>query len=180
MAYRIEHRIGIAAPPEVIWEILADIEGWAHWNPIYPAASGVIRIGEQLVLTQSLPGQKPEVIRPRIIDWVPLEQLHWANTAGGRLMNTLRYLEIEKLDEDACIFSNGEIFAGMFGPMIAKRMRQPFKDGFAALNEAMKLRAEAAYATMERPVRPRPAVKIPKMVKPVAPLRPLHKPGRQK
>jgi len=180
MPYRIEHRIGIAAPPEIIWDILADIEAWAHWNPLYTTASGVIRFGETLVLTQSLPGQKPEVIRPRIIDWVPLEQLHWANAAGGRMMNSLRYLEIEKLDEDACIFSNGEIFSGWFGPYIAKRMRQPFKDGFVAFNEAMKHRAEAVYATMEKPAQPKPALKIPKMVKPVVPLRPLHKPGRQK
>jgi hypothetical protein len=179
MAYRIEHRIGIAAPPEVIWEILADIEGWSAWNPLYPAASGVIRIGESLVLTQALPGQKPEMIRPRVIDWVPLEQLHWANVAGGRLMKTLRYIEIEKLDEDACIFSNGEIFTGLFGPYIARRMRQPFRDGFTALNEAMKVQAEAAYAKMEK-APPRPALKIPKMVKPVVPLKPLHKPGRQK
>jgi hypothetical protein len=182
MAYKIEHRVGIAAPPEVIWDILADIEGWEHWNPLYTKASGMIRIGGELVLTQALPGQKAEVIRPRIIDWVPLEQLHWANTAGGGMMKTLRYIEIEKLDEAACIFSNGEIFAGLLGPTVAKMMRQPLREGFASLNDAMKLKAETAYAAMPKPKKARKPASpaIPKMIRPVTPLKPLHKPGSQR
>jgi hypothetical protein len=47
MAIKIEHRIGIAAPAEVIWEILADVPGWEAWNPLYTKASGVIRIGDK-------------------------------------------------------------------------------------------------------------------------------------
>ena len=31
---KIEHRIGIQAPADVIWEILADIPGWEAWNPL--------------------------------------------------------------------------------------------------------------------------------------------------
>ena len=180
MAYKIEHRIGIAAPPEVIWEILADIPGWEAWNPLYPKASGVVRIGETLVLSQALPGQKPETITPRVLDWVPLEQLHWVNAAGGGLMKSLRYLEIEALDVDACIFSNGELFGGLFGPMAAKMMRHPLRKGFASLGEALKARAESVYATMEKAApadKPSGPPKIPKMIKPVTPLSPLHKPG---
>ena len=62
MSYRIEHRIGIAVPAEVIWDIVADVPGWEAWNPLYPSASGVIRIGEVLNLTLALRGQKPEII----------------------------------------------------------------------------------------------------------------------
>ena len=182
MALKIEHRIGIAAPAEVIWEILADVPGWEEWNPLYIKASGVIRIGEALVLTQALPGQKPEVIRPRVIDWVPYEQLHWANTAGSGLVKTLRYIEIEKLSEEGCIFSNGEFFSGMLGPTIAKMMRRPIKDGFAALGEAMKVQAEAAYAKVPKAEKARARARSKalsatvdkiKPVKPTEPLKPM-------
>lgn len=182
MAIKIEHRIGIAAPAEVIWEILADVPGWEVWNPLYTKASGVIRIGEALVLTQALPGQKPEVIRPRVIDWVPYEQLHWANAAGGGLVKTLRYIEIEKLSEEGCIFSNGEFFSGMLSPLVVNMMRHPIKNGFAALGEAMKLRAEAAYAKVPKAEKAKAkkraqalAITVDKLkpVKPTEPLKPM-------
>ena len=47
---KIEHRIGVQAPPDVIWESLADLSTWADWNPLYPNAAGQIRIGETLDL----------------------------------------------------------------------------------------------------------------------------------
>ncbi len=174
MAYKLEHRIGIAAPAEVIWEILADVPGWAAWNPLYPQASGVIRIGETLQLTQALPGQKPEKITPRVVDWVPLEQLHWANSAGGGMVKSLRYIEIEALDESACIFSNGEIFAGLMGPMAAKMLRRPIRAGFAAFSEALKERAEAVYAPMKkaRPKKKAPAITL-DTLKPIRPVEPV-------
>jgi hypothetical protein len=180
MPYKIEHRIGIQASHEVIWDILADVPGWESWNPLYPQASGVIRIGETLRLVQALPGQKPETITPRIIDWVPYEQLHWANTAGSGLVKSLRYIEIEKLGDDACIFSNGEIFSGWLGPMVAKLMRRSFRAGFTAFSEAMKAKAEAAQALVAKPkakrrakAAPQPAPGGQAPLKPVEPLKPM-------
>ncbi len=171
MSYRIEHRIGIAAPAEVIWDILADVPGWEAWNPLYPSASGVIRIGEALNLTLALPGQKPEAIAPRVRDWVPYEQLHWQSSAGNGLLKALRYLEIEKLDEESCIFSNGEFYAGLLGPFVAKRMRGSIKTGFASLGEALKTQAEAAFAKQPKKKKAKTAAKA--APKPIVPLQPL-------
>ena len=151
MPYKIEHRVGIAAPKEVIWDILADVSGWPDWNPTYPKASGVIRIGEALSLIQALPGQKPEAISARVIDWVPYEQLHWGTSAGSGLVKILHYIEIEALSDEGCIFSSGEIFGGLLGEMAAKAMRRPIRGGFEAFNNAMREKAEATYAAMEKP-----------------------------
>lgn len=185
MTYRIEHRIGIAAPAEVIWDILADVPGWVAWNPLYTSASGVIRIGEVLNLTLALPGQKPESIAPRVLDWVPYEQLHWYSTAGNGLLKALRYIEIEKLDEDSCIFSNGELYSGLLGPFAAKRLRRPVREGFASMGEALKAQAEAAYALLPKKPKattprsdPKPIVPIqPIAVKPIGRHKALYRPG---
>src|SRR5262245_6601842 len=47
---RVEHRIGIQAPAEVIWELISDVGGWSSWNPLYAKASGSLHIGEILDL----------------------------------------------------------------------------------------------------------------------------------
>lgn len=142
---KIEHRIGIQAPADVIWEILADIPGWEAWNPLYPKATGQLRIGEALTLTVAIPGERHRVIHPVVVDWVPRDQIHWTLSLMGGLVRSVRYLELEILGEENCIFSNGEIFGGLLGPMIANSKRRAIRKGFTALSEALAERAEAAW-----------------------------------
>jgi hypothetical protein len=143
--FRVEDRIGVQAPPEVIWEIVYDIARWHEWNPTYTKADGQVRIGETLSLTLQLPGQNPQQIRPKVLEWVPNEQLHWQLTLLGGLIKTVRYIEIEALAEASCVVDNGEIFGGLMGPSLGKRMGRNVQRGFKAMNEALKARAEAEW-----------------------------------
>ncbi|MBU1378879.1 MAG: SRPBCC domain-containing protein [Alphaproteobacteria bacterium] len=145
--FRVEDRIGIQAPPEVIWEVVRDLDAWSEWNPTYPRAEGEIRIGNILTLDLLLPGQSTQEIKARVLDWVPNEQLHWELKLLGGLIRTLRYIEISPLAESGCVVDNGEFFGGLMGPSLGKRMRGPVRRGFLAMNEALKARAEAIWAS---------------------------------
>jgi hypothetical protein len=144
MRVKLEHRTGVRAPAETIWRMIYDIEAWPHWNPLYTKTQGVIRIGAPLELEVALPGQAPRVIRPVVLDWIPNEQLLWQVKMLGGLIKTIRYFEIEELAPGSCIFSNGEMFDGMLGPRVARRMRGPIRAGFQAMGEAVKSLAERA------------------------------------
>jgi hypothetical protein len=143
MPVKIEHRVGIQAPAEDIWAVISDIDGWSHWNPIYPRAEGSVRIGAALTLELALADRKPQIIRPVILDWIPNEQIHWRLTALGGLVRTTRYLEIEKLADSACIFANGEVFDGPLGPLAVRSLRGAVRSGFRAMGEAVKARVES-------------------------------------
>ncbi|MBV9511556.1 MAG: SRPBCC domain-containing protein [Caulobacteraceae bacterium] len=145
MPEKIEHRIGIPVPAAVVWEVISDVAGWPAWNPIYPKAAGKVGFGERLSLTLALPEQTPREIDPVVFDWAPDEAIHWRTQLAGGLGWAVRFLEIEAMSESGCIFSNGEIFGGLFGPGTARRLRRPLKAGFAALGEAVKARAEALW-----------------------------------
>jgi hypothetical protein len=138
--------VGIQAPAEVIWEIIHDISRWQEWNPTYPRATGEVRIGDTLTLALALPGQPEQEIKAKVLDWVPNEQLHWQLSMMGGLIKTLRYIEISPLAETGCVVDNGELFGGLMGPSLGKRMRGPVRRGFQAMNEALKARAEAEWA----------------------------------
>lgn len=142
---KIEHRIGVQAPAQVIWDILADLPGWAHWNPLYPKAQGELRIGQALDLTLALPGQAPRQIQPVILDWVPLDQIHWRLSMLRGMVRSTRYIEIEVLGDTSCIVSNGEIFEGLLGPSVMRSMRRSIRQGFTEMGEALGARAEAAW-----------------------------------
>ncbi len=149
MAYRVEHRIGVAAPPDVIWEVLADLPGWTAWNPLYAKAEGRLLIDAKLTLEQRLQGEAPRTIEAQVVDWVPNGQIHWRETSF--LRSVTRYLEIEKLTDEGCIFSNGVLVEGALARYATRRSRARLRGGFAAMGEAMKTRAEAVAAGRAEP-----------------------------
>jgi hypothetical protein len=142
---KVEHRIGVQAPVQVVWEVLADVAAWPEWNPLYPKASGVLRIGEKLSLTRKLDKGGPEEIQATVLDWTPDELIHAKRAVLGGLGTAVCYWEIDKLDEAACIFSHGELYLGMFGQWQGKRMRGTLRRGYAAMCDALKERAEARW-----------------------------------
>jgi len=146
MAFYIEHRLGVAAPPETLWAILSDIEGWPTWAPMYRKASGTLRIGERIAAEIALPGEAPESLVYQVLDWVPDMQIHLRVKLMGGLVTTTRYIEIEKLTNEGCIFANGEIFKGPLAGFIPRRLKRAIRQGFAEMAEALKAKAEAAWA----------------------------------
>ena len=146
MAFRLEHRIGVAAPAPVIWDLIVDLPGWSRWNPLYPEAKGVLGFGETLTLELALPGRPRETIRPVVADWSPGNLLHWNLKRLGGMLRTTRYIEIETLTETGCIFSNGEIFEGLASRYLPGALRRSVRQGFGELGEAVKREAEARFA----------------------------------
>jgi len=142
---RIEHRVGVQAPAEVVWEVISDLKAWEAWCKLYPKAAGEIRIGSVLDITLALPGRPQEQIHPTVLEWVPNEQLHWRLTMLGGLVKTTRFFEIEELATESCIVSNGELIAGLIGPRLGKRMARTIYRAFVEMNEALKARAELLW-----------------------------------
>ena len=145
MGFRIEHRIGVQAPAEVIWNLIADLPGWSSWNPIYKDASGRIGIGEKLSMTLTLPGEVHRPLQPRVLDWEPNAQLVWRLDLMPWLAHTVRYLEIEVLSDAGCIFANGEFFHGAVGERVGRAKRRAIFQGFSQLGEAVKAIAERRW-----------------------------------
>lgn len=141
MAFRIEHRIGVAAPPDTIWSLISDLEGWSRWNPLYTEVQGRLAIGEKLRISEAVPGRGVRTLTPTVVDWEPPAQILWRED-GGLMSRTVRYLEIEALSETGCIFSNGALFHGMLGQQAARSQRSAIYKGYEALGEAVKRGAE--------------------------------------
>ena len=145
MAFYIENRIGISAPPSVVWEILSDIEGWPTWIAPYRKAAGTLRIGEPIVIEQMLAGQEAETVRYTVLDWAPDMQIHLRMKLYGGFLTATRYMEIDKLSEGGCIFGNGEMFRGPAARFMPRRLKRALRDTFQAMSETLKAKAEAAW-----------------------------------
>jgi hypothetical protein len=155
MAFRVQSRIGVAAPASAVWSVLSDLEGWGAWNPFFPEVEGRLSIGSLLQLRRVVNG-KGERIEVRIVDWVPNAQIVWLRSIAP-FARSLGYLEIEPLSERGCILSAGEIFEGRLGHFIGKRNRRALTAGLQGLCEGAKARAEATWdGVPDEPVPPPP------------------------
>lgn len=148
MSFRVEHRIGVPAPAPVIWQVLSDLPGWTHWNPIYPRIEGELRIGARLEVHEVFEGAAAKVIRPTVVDWVPDAQILWTVTEAGGFIRRVRYIEIDTFEESAsgCVLSNGELWQGMVGSRVGKHIRWRLRAGFEAFNNAVAARVAKVMA----------------------------------
>ena len=142
MSFRIEHRIGVAAPAPVIWGVITDFARWGEWNPIYPRIEARLSIGSPVSFELHLPNRPVRHLTGRIVEWVPDTQLIWMLSLFGGLVRTTRYFEVEQLADESCILSNGEIFEGLGAGLVAKPERAVLRRAFELVNEAAKGRID--------------------------------------
>jgi|SRR5690606_8864690 len=139
---RIEKRIGVRAPSDRLWDVLADLSGWNRWNPIETAVEGTIAYGGQIALTESVEGLPARRVAGKVGEWQPYAQLVWSENRG-LWFRSLRYFEIEELEPGSCIVSNGFIFSGLRGEMFFDKHRRRLRHGVDAVAEGWKAAAEA-------------------------------------
>jgi len=149
MQRAVEHRIGVQAPAELVWEIVSDFSSWGDWNPIHPLAEGQMKIGTPLTVHHALPGEPVRVIQPVVQDWVPYEQLHWRTSRLGGFVTAIRYLEIESMGPASSTFSNGELFMGLLVRWVSRDERRKLRAAFTQMGEALRDHAETVWAARQ-------------------------------
>ena len=146
MQRAVEHRTGVQAPAEILWEVISDFETWSAWNPIHPRIEAALRIGTPVSVDLVVDSQPAKTIEAVVQDWVPYEQLHWRSTRMRGLITTIRYLEIERMSDVGSTFSNGELFMGPLVRLVSRDERRRLRAAYTRMGEAVKTRAEALWS----------------------------------
>lgn len=142
MARRIETSIDIAAPPERVWSILTDFGRMAEWNPFITALSGPLQPGERLSVRIAPPGKGGMSFRPKVLVVRPGRELRWlGRLLVGGIFDGEHYFLLEPEGAGATRFVQGERFSGVLVGLLGGAL-QATEAGFAAMNRALKARAE--------------------------------------
>jgi hypothetical protein len=143
--YRIEHRVGIAAPVDDAYEIAAEIEAWPQWSPIHKKATGRLAFGAPIALEEYYEGLGTWELSGALADWQPFSHIHVAVPKPFYAGTLIRYFEFDALSAHGSTFAVGALFDGFLSEREGKMIAGPVRRGFAAFAEALKDRAEAAY-----------------------------------
>lgn len=138
---RIQNRIGVRASAEAIWDVMTDFGNWHAWNPYETGLEGRLGFGTPLSLQEEFPEQPARAVSATIQEWEPCGQLLWAEKRGF-LFRSLRYYEIEPLEKNASIITNGIAFVGIRGELFHDKHRSKFRPALLDINERLKAHLE--------------------------------------
>ena len=131
----------IAAPPERVWAVLADSEGYQQWNPEIIGVVGQFAVGARIVARVRLGDGAVRSVPQRVVEFQPPHRMTWVGGLPFGLFVGRRTFTVTP-GATGAEFRMHLRMSGPLSSMILKSVgdRQPEIDRFAA---ALKQRCEA-------------------------------------
>jgi len=142
-AREIYTEIEINASANNVWEILANFDEYPDWNPFIRELSGELSEGSQLSVSIQPIDSDPMDFQPTLIKAEKNHELRWIGRVLVRgIFDGEHYFKIEEISEEKIRFIHGENFSGVLVPLFWGSMESGTKQGFVAMNEALKSKVE--------------------------------------
>lgn len=143
MSAQVRTEIEISATPERVWNVLTGFAAYPDWNPFIRSLDGPIAVGARLDARIQPPGGRAMRFRPRLLAANPDRELRWLGHLGvPGVFDGEHSFRIEPLDTDRVRFVQEESFAGLLAPLVLRFVERGTRQGFEAMNRALKARAE--------------------------------------
>ena len=140
----IDTSILIHSTPEIVWSVLMDFNSYPEWNPFIISIEGDTKEGATLKNTIRVNNKSAQVFKPTILELKPKREFQWLGHLFVRgLFDGEHYFLIEQVDKKSVRLRHGEKFSGLLASALMKIIGKNTKNGFEAMNEALKKRAEA-------------------------------------
>ncbi|HEY3643825.1 MAG TPA: SRPBCC domain-containing protein [Gammaproteobacteria bacterium] len=138
----IDTEILIHASPQRVWGVLTDFVAYPQWNPFIVAAEGRPEWGERLTLRIQAGGSS-HVFKPLVLQATPPTRLRWLGRVGfPGLFDGEHGFELRAEGAGTRLLQT-ESFQGFLVPILWSKVEPTTRAGFEAMNQALKVRAEA-------------------------------------
>ena len=143
MASRLRSETAIQASPQRVWDVLTDFAAYPEWNPFIPRITGSLETGSRLDVQLQPPGGRGVRMRPTVQAAEPARELRWLGHLGiPGLFDGEHRFRIEAVGTDRVCFVQEEHFTGLLAPFVLRFVERGTQQGFEAMNQALKARAE--------------------------------------
>jgi len=119
-----------------------DFPAYARWNPFIRSIEGRAVVGETLKAFIQPPGSGGLRVAPAVLVVEPNRAFRWkGKLLVPGLFDGEHFFEIEPAT-GGVLFRHGEIFTGLLVPLLRRSLNGATRQGFIAMNEALKREAE--------------------------------------
>ncbi|MFI0444595.1 SRPBCC family protein [Actinomadura sp. 6N118] len=141
--HEVSTTVEIAAPADKVWQVLTDFQSYPEWNPFMVSVKGTAQKGTKLdnKLRDSDGGMM--TFKPEILKADAGRELRWIGRMWvPGIVDGEHYFLIEPSGDGKVRLTQGERFSGALVPVATGQLQM--EDEFAAMNAALKARAERA------------------------------------
>ena len=144
MHHVLHTEIDIEAAPETVWQVLTDLENYSEWNPFIVEARGEVAVGQKLVNRLQPPGGRAMTIKPAVTAFEPSQTFEWLGRLGiPGVFDGRHRFDLKPTADGQTRLVHSEQFDGVLVRLFRKSLDTQTRDGFEAMNFALKARAEA-------------------------------------
>lgn len=147
MSLRIDHVHEVAAPAELVWEVITDLARYGEWNPFVVAASSSLTVGAPIDMRVRVLSFMTQSQRETISHMEP-GRSYCYGLARGRVaaLYSERCHVVVPAGPDRCRYESRFALSGWLSPLVALLLGRPLRRGFTQMSAAVKLRAETLAA----------------------------------
>lgn len=147
MRTQLSTTIDIDAPPDRVWDVLADFASYAEWNPFIVRADGTAEPGNRLHLRMQPVRGRAVTVTPLVVEADRARRLRWRGRLGARwIFDAEHEFVLQALDGGGTRLRQHEEIRGVLVPFLARSLERGTLPAFEAMNRALKDRAEEAVA----------------------------------
>ncbi len=137
----ISATIEIAATPDRVWAVLADLPSYPQWHPVFVKATGQLTVGNRITITTTQPTTgRTMTVKVKVVIAEPATELRWTSNVLG-LSNSKRSFILSPASGGTQLRQTGT-YQGLFTRFPPKTINR-IQVSFEAINEAIKERTEA-------------------------------------
>lgn len=139
----IRTEIEIAAPPSVVWDVLAALDAWSEWNPIIAGVelAGPLREGTRGRLLLELPAPVGRrALTVRLVTVRPQQELAWVGGVRG-VVKGCHGFRLEATATGTRMIHT-EVFSGLLAPALVRAARGQLGKSYRRLNQGLRDRCE--------------------------------------
>jgi hypothetical protein len=141
--HRLDTSIEINAPAERVWTLLMDFPAYGRWNPFVRSIEGNPAVGQSLKVFIQPPGGNGMRFQPRVLANQPKREFRWkGKVLVPGLFDGEHFYKLEPKSSAGVVFHQGEVFSGLLVPLFRRSLDGATRQGFVAMNEALKREAE--------------------------------------
>jgi uncharacterized protein YndB with AHSA1/START domain len=140
-------KVQIAAPASFVWDVLVDYANYPEWNPYTIEVTTTLEVGTPIDLTLPAPdgSDKTFVNREyiRVVD--PPRHLRYDTGEEMTGIFAVRDQWIEASSSTSCEYHTTDAISGRYADAVMEQTGAWVKQGFDAVAEALKKRAETLW-----------------------------------
>ena len=144
MHHELHTEIDIDAAPEVVWQVLTDLDRYRDWNPFIVSAEGRADVGERLTNRMQPPGGKGITFKPTVTVVEPAVTFEWLGRLGlPGIFDGRHRFDLAPSENGGTFVTHSEQLDGILVRFMRKSLDTETMAGFEAMNAALKARVEA-------------------------------------